>query len=162
MTGPLSPRVPPERRRFKQVRAAVCALGVAAAAFTLWPRPDDQHLAHANGQVLRHMLERYATEHRGAACADLGTLVTAAETGGYNVRVRNPYSGVFSSFDDPAIARPLFLRRGSASEAGVVFYQTMPDALGRVEWLIQVSAPNGKLHPVRRAEMPAITLAVKF
>lgn len=152
---------PRDSRLFRQVRAGILALGVIAGAVCLWPRPDDQHLAAANGQVLHHMLHRYAEEHNGAPCGDLTTLLSSAETGGYNVRVRNPYNGVISSFEDPAIARPLPTRRGTANEAGVVFYQTMPDALGRVEWVIQVGTPTGKLQSIRQADPMIVRLAVR-
>lgn len=133
---------------FKRARAAVLALIVTAGAAYAWPRPalDDQ--ARGNAQALRYLIERYAQDHQGQPCRDLGTLVAAAEAAGYNVRVRNPYSGVFAPFDDPAIARPLALRQGDKSEAGVVFYQARPDALGRTAWLIQVAAGEGHLLPV--------------
>lgn len=144
-------RNPAPRRRsiwFKRARAAALAAVVTAGAAWAWPRPNQADLAKGNGQALKYLVERYASEHQGEACRDLGTLVAAAEEAGYNMRVRNPYSGVFAPFDDPGIARPLSLRLGDASEAGVVFYQAHPDALGRVAWQIQVATDTGHLVPV--------------
>lgn len=144
-------RTNPARRPslwLKRARAAGLAVLVVAGAVWAWPRPALADLAKGNGQALRYLIERYAEAHEGVPCADLGTLVVAAEEAGYNVRVRNPYSGVFANFDDPAIARPLALRQGNASEAGVVFYQARPDALGRVAWVIQVASDQGQLLPV--------------
>lgn len=147
----LRSRVSVSRRQplwFRRARAAGLALLVVAGAAWAWPRPAMIDLARGNGEALRYLVERYAAEHEGLPCRDLGTLVTAAEQAGYNLRVRNPYTGVFANFDDPAIARPLALRQGDASEAGVVFYQAHPDALGRVAWIIQVASDNGHLMPV--------------
>lgn len=147
-------RLPPRPRSRRQAlwikRArAVAALAVLAiGAIAVWPHPGQTDLAKANGQALRYLVQRYSQDHEGAPCADLGTLVSTAEAAGYNVRVRNPYTGVIAAFDDPAIARPLSLHRGNATEAGVVFYQANPDALGRVAWVIEVASDKGQLLPV--------------
>jgi hypothetical protein len=141
----------------KRVRAATLVAVIAAGAAWAWPRPAQADLAKGNGQALRYLVERYSSDHEGVACGDLGTLVAAAELGGYNMRVRNPYSGVVAPFDDPAIARPIALHHGDATEAGVVFYQAHPDALGRVAWVITVASEKGQLLPVMASAGAALT-----
>jgi hypothetical protein len=140
----------------KRVRAGVLVAVVAAGAAWAWPHPAQADLAKGNGQALRYLVERYSADHEGLATTDLGTLVAAAEAGGYNMRVRNPYTGVFAPFDDPAIARPLSLHHGDATEAGVVFYQAHPDALGRVAWEITVANDGGALLPVIASHAPQV------
>ncbi|MFP5503221.1 MAG: hypothetical protein ACLGIN_12095 [Candidatus Sericytochromatia bacterium] len=131
-------------RAFRRVRAV--ALLTALAAGVAWglPEPDAEAAARSNAQVLSQLVERYAEAHEGAPAGDLGTLSAFAAAEGLEARVRNPYSGVVAGFDDPAIARPLFLHRGVTDEAGVVFYRALVE---RAAWEIRVADATGDLAP---------------
>lgn len=135
-------------RAFRRMRAV--ALLTALAAGIAWglPEPDAAAAARSNGQVLSQLVERYAEAHAGAPAGDLGTLSAFAAAEGLEARVRNPYSGVVAGFDDPAIARPLFLHRGASDEAGVVFYRALVE---RASWEIRVADARGDLAPTDRA-----------
>lgn len=144
------PRIRPKQKAPARPWRAVALLAIVLATGAwCWPRLDQRQAATSNALVLLQLLARYQSDHQ-ASCQNLGSLLAAESPSA--VRLRNPYSGAMGGLDDPAIARPLNTFHGSPAEAGVVFYQVHPDALGRVCWTVRVADAHGALHAVPAAQ----------